>query len=160
MDLALYLLAIALIVGGLIGAVLPMLPGIPAIFGGVWLAAAVDGYHRLGTGWLLSIAAVGCLGVAMDFIAGSLGAKRIGASQRALWGASIGTVVGMFFSLPGLILGPFVGALLGELSSGNSVLRSTHVGISTWIGLIFGTLIKIAVSLMMVAMAAFGWWLS
>jgi len=159
MDIALYLLAIALIVAGLIGSVLPMLPGIPAIFGGIWLAAAVDEYRHLGTAWLLGIAAVGCVGLSMDFIAGSLGAQKVGASKQAVWGASIGTVVGMFFGIPGLILGPFLGALAGELSSGNSVLRSTHVGVGTWIGLLFGTLVKIAASLVMVAMAAFGWWI-
>ncbi|MET0331617.1 MAG: DUF456 family protein [Dyella sp.] len=158
MDIALYLLAGALIVAGLAGAILPALPGIPMIFGGIWLAAAVDGYRHLGLGWLLGIAAIGCIGVAMDFVAATLGAKRAGASPRALWGAAIGTVVGMFFGLPGLLLGPFLGALLGELSSSGSVLRSAHVGLNTWIGLILGTLLKVVVSLVMVALMATGWW--
>lgn len=158
MDAALYLLAALLVAAGLAGSVLPMLPGIPAIFGGIWLAAAVDQYRHLGSGWLLGIAAVGGVGLAMDFVAGSLGARRVGASRTAVWGAGLGTVVGMFFGLPGMFLGPFVGALLGELSAGNSVLRSAHVGIGTWLGLIFGTLVKLAASLMMVAMAIVGWW--
>lgn len=154
MEIALYLLAALLMLGGLAGTVLPMLPGIPMIFGGIWLAAAVDGYRHLGTGWLLAIGALGVLGVAVDFVAGTLGAKRVGASARALWGATIGTVLGMFLGIPGLILGPFVGALLGELSAGTSVLRSAHVGVGTWIGLLAGTLVKLVISFLMLGLFA------
>jgi uncharacterized protein YqgC (DUF456 family) len=157
MDIALYVLAFALIVGGLIGTVVPALPGIPMIFGGIWLAAALDGYRHLGTAWLIVLGSLAAFGVAMDFIAASLGARRVGASSAAVWGASIGTFVGMFFGLPGLILGPFIGALLGELISSKSVLRSAHVGIGTWLGLLFGTLVKLVLSVVMVALAAGVW---
>ncbi|HXI47768.1 MAG TPA: DUF456 family protein, partial [Steroidobacteraceae bacterium] len=61
---------------------------------------------------------------------------------------------------PGLLLGPFFGAVLGELSAGNSVLRSTHAGVSVWVGLIFGTIIKLVSSLMMVGLFGVGWWLN
>ncbi|MDR6642825.1 uncharacterized protein YqgC (DUF456 family) [Luteibacter sp. 1214] len=154
MDLFLYLLAAALIVGGVAGAVLPILPGIPMIFGGIWLAAAVDDYQHLGGGWLVVIGIVGAVGVALDFVSASLGAKKIGASPRALWGAGIGTTVGMFFGLPGLLLGPFLGAVAGELWSGKSVLRSAHVGISTWFGMLLGIIAKAVLSFLMLGMAA------
>jgi uncharacterized protein YqgC (DUF456 family) len=159
LDIALYLLAAVLVAGGLIGTILPALPGLPMIFGGIWLAAAVDGYRHLGLWWLLLFGSLAALGVIVDFVAASLGAKRVGASKAALWGAGLGTVVGMFFGLPGLVLGPFAGALLGEFSSSGSVLRSTHVGVGTWLGLLFGTLLKLVLSLLMVALAAFAWWL-
>jgi uncharacterized protein len=152
LELALYLLAAVLIVAGLAGAVLPALPGIPMIFGGIWLAAAVDQYRHLGWWWLLAIAALGVVGVAVDFVAGALGAKRVGASRLALWGAAVGTVAGMFFGLIGLVFGPFLGALAGELMAGNSVLRSAHVGAGTWLGLLFGTLLKLVVSFAMVGL--------
>jgi uncharacterized protein len=152
MDIALYVLAALLIVGGMAGAVLPTLPGIPMIFGGIWLAAAVDHYRHLGMWWLLVIGVLGSVGVIVDFIASVLGARRVGASRLALWGASLGTLIGMFFGVPGLLLGPFVGALLGELASGNSVLRSTHVGVGTWLGLLFGTLLKLVISFVMVGL--------
>jgi len=157
MDILLYALAIALILGGLIGTVVPNVPGVPMIFGGIWLAAALDNYQHLGVVWLIVLAVLAALGIATDFIAASLGAKRVGASSTAVWGASIGTLVGMFFGLPGLILGPFVGALIGELVSSKSVLRSAHVGIGTWLGLLFGTLVKLVLSLTMVALAAGVW---
>jgi uncharacterized protein YqgC (DUF456 family) len=129
---------------GLAGAAVPMLPGIPLIFGGVWLAAAVDHYQHVGPGWLVGI--------------GSMGAKRVGASAQAVSGALVGTLIGLFFGIPGLIFGPFLGALMGELSAGGSLQRSTNVGLAAWIGLIFGTLIKLATSIMMVVLFAAAWW--
>jgi uncharacterized protein len=158
MDVLLYVIAAALIAVGLVGAVLPLLPGIPLIFGGIWLIAGVDHYRHLGLWWLLGIAAVGAVGLAMDLLAGALGARRVGASMQAVWGALLGTLVGIFFGLPGFLLGPFLGALLGELTAGNSVLRSTHVGASAWVGLIFGTIVKLVASVTMVALLGAGWW--
>lgn len=160
MDLALYLLAAVLILGGLIGSVIPALPGLPMIFGGIWLAAAIDNYAHVGLWWLLAIGALGAAGVIIEFLASTLGAKRVGASPRALWGAGLGTVAGMFFGLPGLLLGPFIGALLGELASGTSVLRSAHVGVGTWIGLLFGTLLKLVISFVMVGLFGLAWLIS
>jgi uncharacterized protein YqgC (DUF456 family) len=158
MTIALNIIAVGLILVGLACAVLPALPGIPVIFAGIWLLAAVDGYHHLGKGWLIGIAVVGVVGISMDLLAGVLGAKRVGASRQALWGALFGTVIGLFFGIAGVLLGPFLGAVLGELGAGNSPLRSTQVGVGTWIGLIFGTLMKLVCSVTMVALLGAGWW--
>jgi uncharacterized protein len=160
MHILLTVLAAALIVVGLVGAIVPMLPGIPLIFAGIWLIAGADGYRHLGLGWLLGIAAVGAVGLVTDLLAGALGAKRMGASSQAVCGALIGTLIGLFFGIPGLLFGPFFGAVIGELSAGNSVLRSAHAGVSVWVGLIFGTIIKLVSSLMMVALFGAGWWLN
>ena len=100
----------------------------------------------------LIIGALGAIGVIVDFVASTLGAKRVGASKLALWGASLGTLVGMFFGIPGLLFGPFLGALGGELASGTGVLRSAHVGVGTWLGLLFGTLVKLVLSFVMVGL--------
>ena len=158
MDIISYVIGAALILTGLAGAVVPALPGIPLIFAGIWLIAWIDQYRHLGPWWLGGIALVGAVGVVIDLIAGALGAKRVWASRRAVWGALLGTLVGLFFGLPGLLLGPFVGAVLGELAAGSSILRSTHVGTSAWIGLIFGTLVKLVASVTMVALFGAGWW--
>ena len=158
MDILLFAIAIVLIAAGLVGAIVPTLPGIPLIFGGIWLIAGVDRYRHVGLWWLLAIAGIGAVGLTLDLLAGALGAKRVGASKQAVAGALAGTVIGLFFGLPGLLLGPFVGAVLGELTAGNSVLRSTQVGVSAWLGLIFGTIIKLVSSLMMVVLFGAGWW--
>ncbi|RDJ00522.1 DUF456 domain-containing protein [Dyella solisilvae] len=157
MDIALYLLATLLIIGGVVGNIVPALPGIPMIFGGIWLAAAVDQYRHVGVVWLVVIGALAAMGIIVDFVSATLGAKRVGASPRALTGAGLGTLVGMFLGIPGLLLGPFVGALIGELASGTSVLRSAHVGAATWLGLLCGVLVKLVLSFMMIGLFAFAW---
>jgi uncharacterized protein YqgC (DUF456 family) len=160
MDVLLYGLSACLIGAGVFGSVVPALPGIPLAFAGIWLAAAVDHYHHIGLWWLLAIAAVGAVGLALDLLAGALGARRAGASARAVWGALLGSVIGVFLGLPGVLLCPFVGAMLGELSTGNSVLRSTRIGLSTWLGLIFGTIMKLVSCVTMVLLFAAAWWWS
>jgi hypothetical protein len=158
MHMLLEVIGAALIATGLLAALVPALPGIPLIFGGIWLIAGVDRYRHLGVWWLLGIALVGLIGLTLDLLAGALGAKRVGASRQAVGGALAGTVIGVFFGLPGLLIGPFVGAVLGELGAGSSVLRSTAVGVSAWIGLLFGTLIKLVASIIMVALFGAAWW--
>ena len=158
MNILLFAIAAALILVGLAGAIVPAWPGIPLIFGGIWLIAGVDHYRHLGLWWLVSIGVVGGIGLTMDLLAAALGAKRVGASKRAVWGALAGTLIGLLFGLPGLLLGPFLGAVLGELSAGNSPLRSTQVGMGAWLGLILGTIVKLASSWMMVALFCAGWW--
>jgi uncharacterized protein YqgC (DUF456 family) len=157
-QILLYTLGASLIVGGLIGAAVPVVPGIPLIFGGIWLIAGVDDYHHVGRWWLFGIAIVGAIGLAMDLLAGAFGAKRVGASKQAIWGAVFGTLVGVFFGLPGVLLGPFIGAVAGELSVGEGVQRSTYVGVHAWVGLLFGTIFKLVASLAMVAMFCAAWW--
>ena len=122
------------------------------LFGGLWLRAGVDQYRQLGTAMLPIAGALGGIGVIVDFIASALGSRRVGASRLALWGASLGTLFGMFLGVPGLLFGPFFAALLGEPASGNSVLRSAHVGVGTWLGLLFGTLLKLVISFVMVGL--------
>jgi uncharacterized protein YqgC (DUF456 family) len=158
MDTVWYVIAACLVAAGVFASVMPVLPGIPLVFGGIWLIAAVDRYHHIGLWWLLGIASVGIVGLIFDLAAGALGTKYAGANPRAVWGSLLGSLIGLFFGLPGLLLGPFVGAVLGELSAGNSVLRSAHVGLSAWVGMIFGTIMKLVSCVTMIVLFAAGWW--
>ena len=139
-----FILAGILILVGLAGAIIPVLPGVPLVFGGMWLAAWADHYQHIGTFTLVLLGVLALLALAIDFFASLFGAKRVGASVRALWGATIGTIIGLFLGLPGLLLGPFIGAVIGELSVGSRISKATSVGIGTWIGLLFGALAKLA----------------
>jgi len=139
-----FVLSGILIVGGMAGTIVPAVPGVPLVFAGMWLAAWADRYQHIGTFTLILLGALALLALAIDFVAGMLGAKKVGASSRALWGASLGALVGLFFNLPGLIFGPFLGALAGELSVGSPFEHATRVGVGTWLGLLFGTLAKVA----------------
>lgn len=147
---ALWILALLLILVGALGIVLPALPGIPLMFAGMVGAAAIDDFQRIG--WL-TLAVLGILtivSVIVEFAAAALGATRVGASKRAVWGALLGTVVGLMFGIPGLVFGPFIGALIGELSIHGRIDQAGRVGIATWLGLIFGTLAKIAIGFAMI----------
>lgn len=157
MDTAtlLYVVSGLLIVVGLAGIVLPALPGLPIVFAGMLLAAWADDFQRI-SGWTVAVLAVlTVIAMALDFIAGLLGAKRVGASKLALIGAAIGTVAGLFFGLLGLILGPFIGAVIGELAHGREAARSMKVGLGTWIGMAFGAIVKITLAFVMLGVFLF-----
>lgn len=152
MEIALYIVSAALILVGLAGTVLPVLPGVPLMYAGMFLAAWNDHYRHLGWGWLTVLGVLCALALVIDFVASLLGAKRVGASGWALVGASVGTIAGFFFGFVGVLVGPFAGAVAGELLAGSSTLRATQVGVGTWLGLLFGTLAKIALACAMLGM--------
>lgn len=152
MDLTVpyYVVAAVLILVGLAGTLVPALPGLPLVFAGMLLAAWAGDFALIG-GWTLALLALlTALAMAVDFIAGVLGAQRVGASRLALVGAMIGTLVGLFFGLIGLVLGPFAGAVIGELAHSREAGTAARVGIGTWIGMVIGAVAKVAVAFLMV----------
>ena len=151
MTLFLWVLAAVLVVIGLVGIVLPALPGTILIFAGLLLAAWADGFARVGVWTLVVIGVIAVASHAVDFAAAALGAKRLGASPRAMVGAALGTLLGLFLGLPGLILGPFVGAVLGELSVHRDLARAGRAGVAAWIGFAAGMAVKVALAFSMIA---------
>jgi uncharacterized protein len=144
-----WVLAIALIVVGVIGTVLPVLPGAAIMFGGMLLAAWIDNFQRIGWITLTILGLLTVLVFVIDIVAAFFGAKRVGASRLALAGAAVGTIVGMFFGIVGIVIAPFVGAVIGELIARAQVERAVRVGFGTWLGMAMGALAKIAVVLAM-----------
>lgn len=144
-----YAIAGTIITAGFVASVLPNLPGIAVMFGGMLLAAWVGHFQKIPVWVIVFLAVIATFSIVFDFVAGSVGAKRYGASKAAVWGAFIGTIVGLFFGIPGIILGPFVGAVIGQLASGSRVGHAARVGVGTWIGLLIGTAIKLATAFMM-----------
>ena len=149
MSAILVTLAIILLVIGLFGTTLPSLPGLPFMFIGAWILAYVSHYQIMGVGTLITLALITFIGCTLDFLAGLLGAKYCGASKQALWGALLGSVVGLFFHLPGLILGPLIGASIGEWLAKRDLMASGKVGVATFIGFIIGVIAKIGCALTM-----------
>jgi uncharacterized protein YqgC (DUF456 family) len=150
----LWTLAVLLMLVGFAGVVLPALPGIPLMFAGMLLAAWIDDFTRIGWLALVVLGVLTTITVVIDFAAGSLGAKRVGASPRAIAGAAIGTVIGIFFGLPGLLLGPFVGAVIGEFAAAGGPRQALRVGVASWLGFAFGTLLKVAIAFAMLGVFA------
>jgi uncharacterized protein YqgC (DUF456 family) len=143
-------LCVTCVLVGFLGTVVPILPGAPLIFIGILLAAWWEDFSRIGVIPVVITGALALATILVDVASSYLGAKRVGASKTALLGSIVGSFIGMFFLLPGLILGPFIGALAGEWWSARNLSRATQVGIATWIGMIVGTAAKVGLSLGMV----------
>lgn len=154
MTTVLWIVAVLLIVVGVAGTVLPALPGIPLIFGGVVLAAWIDDFQRIGTWTLVVLAVLAAFGVAVDYVAAAISTQRVGASRQGIIGAAIGTLAGIFTGLWGLVFMPLVGAAIGEFIAHKDALRAGKVGVATWFGLLVGTAVKIAVAFTMIGVFA------
>ena len=143
-------LGAVLVVIGIAGLVLPVLPGILLVFAGLFVAAWADGFARVGPLGLTIIGVLALLSLGVDFLASLLGAKRLGASRLALAGAAIGAVVGIFFGIVGVFIGPFVGAVAGEYLARGRLVQAGKVGLGTWIGLILGAIAKVVIVFLMI----------
>lgn len=144
MTLLLWTIAILLVAIGLIGAVVPALPGAALVFAGLVLAAWAEGFERVGWSTVALLGALTVLVYLVDFLAGIYGVSRVGASRRAVYGAALGAVIGIFFGLPGLVLGPFLGAVAGELTVRRNLGVAGRAGLGAWLGLMLGTVAKVA----------------
>lgn len=148
-SILLWLLAALLVIVGFAGLVLPAVPGIPLIFIGLVVQAWSEDFAYVGWVTLTLLGIMALLSSGVDMLASSLGAKRFGASPRAIWGAAAGALIGLFFGLIGIVLGPFVGAVIGEFSRQASSRAAMHAGIGATLGLLFGALLKIALAFTM-----------
>ena len=153
----LYLLAALLVIVGIAGVILPALPGLPLVFAGLLVAAWADGFTRVGWLPLVVLGVWTALSIVVDVLATTLGAQRLGASRMALAGSVLGTVAGLFFMPIGLLAGPFVGALLGELWHGREFRQATKVGLGTWLGIVLGVVLKLGLAFAMLGLFVFAW---
>jgi uncharacterized protein len=146
----LWVLAVILVLAGFAGLVLPLIPGAVLLFAGLWLAAWVENYAYVGVGTLVALGIMATLTYICDAAGTAFGAKRYGASGRAMVGAAAGAVIGIFFGLPGILLGPFIGAVAGELSVRPGLRDATRVGLGATIGLAIAAAAKLALGFAMV----------
>ncbi|MGD9833301.1 MAG: DUF456 domain-containing protein [Piscinibacter sp.] len=168
-----WLLAISLMVVGVAGTILPVLPGTILVLAGVIVGAWIDGFARV-SGWTVAfIAVLAVLAWATDYVAALLGAKKAGASPAAVAGAAIGTVLGIFIGFVGLLFMPLVGAMAGEywhqsrrnggfVHAGEHVVagqQAARVGVATWIGQLIGTVVKVVLVFLMLGVFAVAYWL-
>lgn len=155
MDLILWLLAAALITIGVLGTVLPVLPGAPLVLVGCFLAAWIDDFEKIGWLPLTIIGVCGVCATLADILGTVLGAKKFGASSYALWGATLGMIFGLFFGLFGLLFGPLLGAAAGEFAAKKDLLKAGTVGLGTWVGIVLGGIVKIALTITMAGVLLF-----
>ena len=139
-----------LILVGLAGIVLPVLPGTILILAGIVLGAWIDDFTRVGWVTITVICVLAVIAWALDYVAGLLGAKKAGASKQAVIGAALGTVAGIFMGLVGVLFMPLVGAAAGEYLARKNHQQAVKVGIATWLGIMAGLIAKVVIAFMMI----------
>jgi len=157
MSVTLIVVTLIIMFVGLAGTILPMLPGLVLIYAGFLFYGFVTGWIAYGVWAVLFWGLVVLVTFAVDHIAGSIGARKYGASRYGFWGSFLGAFAGLLIAnLPGLIIGAFFGAFCGELIGGKSAHDALRSGKGALIGLLAGTLFKVTVGLVMIG--TFLWW--
>lgn len=150
MEILLYALGALALAAGIAGVVLPALPGSALLVLGAFLVGWADGFGRV-SGW--TVAACAAIGVAIwvvDLVAGVLGARAFGASGWAVVGAGLGLVVGMFLGLPGIVLGPAIGAIALEYARDPNFERALKAGTGAFLGFVLGSAVKVSLAFALV----------
>lgn len=160
MDIALIILAVAVLLIGIVGCILPIIPGPPLAFLGLIIANFTN-YVSFTTNllWILGLIALAVQ--ILDYIVPVWGTKKFGGSKAGVWGSTIGLLVGILvlpflgivigpFGIIGILAGPFFGALVGELYTGKNSDLAFKAAIGSFIGFLTGTLMKLITSFVMV----------
>lgn len=157
MDILLVAAAFVAILLGLAGIVLPLLPGTPLVFGGLWLIAWVDDFSRVSVTTIVVLAVMAALAWLVDYVAAALGVRRAGASRLAVIGAAIGAVVGIASGLVGVIVGPIIGAIVGEWFARRDRQQAARAGMAAGFGFIVAVAAKIGIAFTMLGVFSVAW---
>ncbi len=152
-----WLLVLVLVILGIVGLALPVLPGIVLIFSGLLLGAWIDDFARVSEATMVIIAVIALFAWVLDFFASYITAKKAKASKLALWGTLIGALFGMFAGVVGLIIGPIIGAVIGELIAMRNAGNATRVGVAAGLGFVLALAIKFILSLLAISIFAYAY---
>ncbi|EHQ87607.1 DUF456 domain-containing protein [Desulfosporosinus youngiae] len=151
METTALILSIILFIAGLLGTILPILPGAVLIYGGMLLYGFMTKFASLDVNFFLLQALVLILIFSIDFLASAAGTRRSNGSKQAAWGAVIGTIFGIIsFGPLGIVIGPFLGAVIAELVRGIELNQAIRVGFGTLIGILGGTVLKLCAEILMI----------
>ena len=148
----------ALFLAGLVGSIVPWMPGPLFILAGAVVWAVETDFQSLGWGRLAVLAALAVLSFLLDFLAGAIGARRYGASRWGVVGALLGAVVGLFLGPLGLIAGCVVGAVVGELARGADLAGGVRSGLGALVGLLAGLLADLVLAITMIGLFLYWVW--
>lgn len=137
--------------GGLAGTILPALPGVPLIWLGMLLYGLLTGFEQITATFLILQALLTASVMGIDYLATAIGSKYFGGSKAAIWGAIAGSILGLIFlSLPGLLIGPFIGAAAAEMLFTRKPRQALRAGLGATIGTLGGIPIKLAIEVAMI----------
>ncbi len=152
-DILLLVLGIIFLLLGIVGCIFPIIPGPPFSFVGMFVLrftnfidpGRINDYDELL--WIFAFIAI--IVTILDFIVPLWGTRHFGGSKAGVWGAAIGVIIGLFFAPIGLIIGPFMGAFIAEIMSGKDQKTSLKAGFGSFLGFIFGVVMKLSASFLM-----------
>lgn len=147
-------LALLVMLIGLIGSLLPVLPGPPLVLAAAIIHRLVFGQASINNWVLITLIWLTIVALVLDFLASVLGTKKFGSTWRGMVGAVVGGVIGLFFALPGIILGPFLGAMLFELLGDKELKEAVHAGLGATVGLLLGIVGKFVICVVMILLFA------
>ncbi len=150
MHAAAYVLGFAALVVGTVGVVAPLLPGSVLLVAGVALIGWADGFVHVGWGTIAVSACLAAVIWAVDLVAAALGARVAKASKWAVIGASVGFLVGIFFGLPGILLGPALGAIGFEYARNPDLRAALRAGTGAFVGFLLGSVVKLVLAMVVV----------
>lgn len=159
LDIFLWIVVLLLTIGGIAGTIVPMIPGLPLLFVATWLAAYIDHFDKISVMTVVFIGVLTVIGLIVDWVAQTLGAKKAGATKLGIIGSLIGTFVGIFTGLWGLLFMPLIGAAIGEFIDHQDMIRSGHVGVATWVGMLVGTVVKLGLAFTMLGVVIAAWFI-
>ena len=146
-----FLAAMPFIVAGFAGIVFPALPGTVLIAGGFLVYGLITGFDSLSVWFFVGQGVLIALSFAVDFLATAWGVRRFGGSKAAAWGAALGSLAVFIIGPLGILIGPLVGAIVGELLMGEQVKQDLNSGIGSFLGFIGGVVAKMFLAGIMVA---------
>lgn len=152
------ILAWLLVVVGFIGTLVPLLPGVPLLFGGLLLATWHEQFINVSITTMVIIAVLAILAWAVDFFGSLITAKKVGASKEAMWGVALGALFGITAGPVGLIFGPAIGAIIGELIARKDTLQATTVGVAAGLGFVLSFIAKIILVVIMLCVYAYAYY--
>ena len=145
MDVVIIVIGLILALAGILGCILPIIPGPFFSFLALILLSWINNWQVFSQTFLIVMGSLTAILMILDYIAPALGAKKFGASKRGLWGSAVGMIIGIFFIPPwGIIVGAFIGALVGELLTGKSGKNALRAGWGILIGNVLGVGLKLA----------------
>lgn len=133
---------------GVAGTLIPFLPGIPLIFFAILIYSFIDNWIHFSPYFLVILGIITCITFFIDYFATYWGVKRFGASKIGLWGGILGTILGILFMGPlGLLLGSFLGVILGELLVGKKFSQAIKISLGNFIGILGSTILQFIIAL-------------
>ena len=142
------IIVMILLLLGIGGTILPLLPGIPLMFVSIAAYGWYEGFNTITPKYVCILAALTVISLIVDYLSTVLGAKYFGSSKKGMWGALLGTFIGLFLFPPlGLLLGPFLGAMIGEYIEIQDMEKAVKIGVGTVVGLFSGMVFKLVLAI-------------